>query len=120
LNLGITLNHLNRHIEAIPPLREALRLEPSWAASHLHLGVALVETDQFEEAERALLLAAKSTGPEEVAAHLYLGKLYARTGDFPKGIAELETYLQKAPSAMNADEVRSLIARMKREPRARR
>jgi len=120
LNLGINLNHLEKYAEAAPYLREALRLQPGMLAAHLHLGIALVETDQFSEAERNLLRAVRDEGKEGIGAQLYLGKLYARTGEFTKGIAALELYLQKAPQAANAGEVRELIARMKREMSARR
>jgi predicted Zn-dependent protease len=120
LNLGINLNHLGKHAEAAPYLREALRLQPGMLAAHLHLGIALVETDQFSEAERHLLRAVRDEGKEGIGAQLYLGKLYARTGEFTKGIAALELYLQKVPQAANAEEVRELIARMKREMSARR
>jgi len=120
LNLGITLNHLKKHAEADELFREALRLQPGLLAARLHRGVALVEMEKFKEAEPELLRAAKSEGPESAGAHLYLGKLYARTGEFEKAIAALETYLQKAPGGPNAAEARSLIERLKRELAARR
>ncbi len=120
LNLGITLNHLGKYADAVPRLREALRVEPGLVAAHLHLGIALVETDQFEEAERELTHASKARTEEEILMQqLYLGKLYARTGDFEKAIIAFDTYLQKAPNASNANEVRALIERMKREVAAR-
>ncbi len=119
LNLGATLNHLKRFAEAVTPLRDALRSEPGLVSGHLHLGVALVEIERFEEAEKHLLRATKEPGEEEIPGQLYLGKLYGRTGKFEAGIAALETYLQKAPNAANADEVRGLISRMKKELSAR-
>ena len=120
LNLGITLNRVQKYGEAIPILRELLRLAPNVVAAHAHLGLALTETDQFEEAERELLRAVRTPGPEEVLGQLYLGKLYARTGQFEKGIAALEAYLRKAPHAANAGEVRGLMERMKKELQGRR
>ncbi len=115
LNLGVALNRQRKFADAVPFLREALRLEPGLVAGHLQLGIALVETEQLEEAERELQAAIRKPGEEEVAGLLYLGKLYAMTGAFPKGIESLEKYLVKAPSAPNAGEVRSLIGRMKAE-----
>ncbi len=113
LNLGIDLNHLQKYSEAIRPLRETLRLEPGLVAAHLHLGIALVENDEFDEAEKELTRAAKSTGADEALVQLYLGKLYARTGDFDKSISAFNAYLEKAPGAANSIEVRALIARMR-------
>jgi len=114
LNLGTTLNHLQKYSEAISPLREALRLEPGLVAAHLHLGIALVETDQFKEAEQELTRAGKSPDVSMAMVQLYLGKLYARTGDFEKSISAFNAYLQKAPNAPNAAEVRALIDRIKK------
>src|SRR5262245_24241989 len=57
LNLGITMNHLGKYDDAIAPLREAVRLEAGLAAAHMHLGIALVETDQFAQADKELDLA---------------------------------------------------------------
>ncbi len=112
LNLGITLNHLGRFADAQSPLREGLRLEPGLVAGHAQLGVALVETDQFSDAEKELTRAAKSAGAQEVVVQLYLGKLYARTGDFERSVAALHSYLRLVPHAANAAEVRELIQRM--------
>ncbi len=104
LNLGITLNHLQKYSDAIPPLRETLRL-----------GIALVEIDQFKEAEQELTRASKSSDADESVVQLCLGKLYARTGHFEKSIAAFNAYLQRALNAPNASEVRALIERMKCE-----
>ena len=112
LNLGITLNHLGKYEDAVAPLREAERLEPGLVAAHQHLGIALVETDQFAEAEKQLDLAAKSPHSDKNIVRLYRGKLYARTGDFDKAIAFFNAYLEDAPQASNASEVRALIVRM--------
>lgn len=113
LNMGIALNRQQKFDRAVSYLQEALRLQPGLVAAHLHLGIALVESDQLALAERELLRAARTEGEERVAGHLYLGKLYARTGEFNKGITALETYLTMAPQAANADEVRQLIAKMR-------
>jgi tetratricopeptide (TPR) repeat protein len=113
LNLGITLDHLGKYTDAISTLREALQLEPGLVAAHLYLGVALVETDKFKEAEPELERGAKAGGEDEIVAQLYLGKLYARTGKYDKAVAAFELYLQKAPNAQNANEVRELIKKLR-------
>jgi len=115
LNLGVALNRQQKFADAVPVLQNALRLQPGLTTGHLQLGVALVETEQLAEAERELLLATRRPGDDEAAGLLYLGKLYAITGQFPKGVEALEKYLQKVPAATNAVEVRSLVSRMKSE-----
>jgi tetratricopeptide (TPR) repeat protein len=112
LNLGIARIRLAKYEEAAGPLREALRLEPGLVAAHQNLGAALVETDQFDEGQSELLRAAKSPDADQAMVQFYLGKLYARTGDFDKSIASFNNYLEKAPKAANVNDVRALIARM--------
>jgi Flp pilus assembly protein TadD len=119
LNLGIALNSTGKFADAVVPLREALRLRPDLGPAHQHLGIALVETDQLAEAEQELKKALASSDADEVIVQLYLGKLYARTGDFEKSIAAFNLYLEKSPHAGNAAEVRGLVERMKRELAAR-
>ncbi len=116
LNLGITLNHLERYADAITPLREVLRLEPRLTMAHKHLGIALVETAQYAEAEHELNAVQKVTSAEhDPVVSLYLGQLYARTGQYEKSIAEFNAYLEEAPSASNVEAVRALVAKMQRK-----
>ncbi|MCI0536890.1 MAG: tetratricopeptide repeat protein [Verrucomicrobiales bacterium] len=114
-NLGAVLNRQKKFADAVAPLREAVRLEPGLVLAHVQLGIALVETEQYADAERELKVGTRKPGEEELMGLLYLGKLYALTGKYTEGIASLESYLQKNPSAPNAEEVRKLIGRMKTE-----
>jgi tetratricopeptide (TPR) repeat protein len=120
LNLGMTLNRLGRYSEAVAPLRETLRLEPRLTLAHIHLGIALVETEHYDEAEHELAPVTKVARENEALVDLYLGQLYARTRQFEKSISAFNAYLEKAPNAANAREVRALISRMQHELTARR
>jgi tetratricopeptide (TPR) repeat protein len=115
LNYSIVLEHLGRYREAIPILRKNLRLRPLWVAPKVYLGIALVETDELEEAERLLLrgVATRSSGLEGALVYLYLGKLYAIKGDSEKAIWAWESYLKRDPDSSNAAEVRDQLARMR-------
>jgi tetratricopeptide (TPR) repeat protein len=119
LNVGITRIYLRKYAQAIPALQETLRQDPRILSAHLHLGVALVETDQFNEAERELRMVLESLKEENsltaIRAKMYLGKLYARTGEFEKSLAYFEEYLRLAPWAENADEVRRVMQTMRAE-----
>lgn len=115
LNLGIALIRQNKFADAIPHLQEAVRLQDGLVPAHLNLGFALVETGQFVEAEPHLQRALKGVSADAVLAQMYIGQLYARTGKYEKSIAAFEAYLEKAPNAVNAAEVRSLIERMRKE-----
>lgn len=117
-NLGAALNHQNHFAEAIAPLREALRLRPNLAEAHLQLGAALVETDDLPPARAQLVEAQKELGEKAEAnptLQMYLGELYARTGEFKLAIAAFERYLSLAPDSANSTNIKGLIARMQSE-----
>lgn len=96
-NLGIDLIHATRYEDAIAPLKESLLLQPNRGEAHLQLGAALVETGKYAEAEAELLAAKRIKGPDDAGLQLYLGKLYASTGDFAKAVEAFEAYLKLAP-----------------------
>jgi Flp pilus assembly protein TadD len=116
VNLGSDLVHANKFAEAILPLREALRLKPDQADAHLQLGVALVETDQLVEGELELMAALNAKGPNDSGVQLYLGKLYARKGDYEKAIQAFNTYLRLAPpDTANGPSIRAAVLKMQEE-----
>ncbi|HLW97748.1 MAG TPA: tetratricopeptide repeat protein [Candidatus Acidoferrales bacterium] len=96
-NLGIDLVHQAKYEDAIPPLKESLLLQPTRGEAHLQLGAALVETGKFSEAEAELLAARRNKGADEAGLDLYLGKLYASTGEFPKALEAFDAYLKLVP-----------------------
>jgi tetratricopeptide (TPR) repeat protein len=52
LKLGNSLAQMNRHVEAVPPLSEALRLDPENPSIHRELGLVLQKLGQSAQAER--------------------------------------------------------------------
>ena len=115
-NLGTVLNHENRFADAVTPLQEALRLRPAHAETHLQLGLAFVETDKLFSAREQLLEAEKDFADKaatNATLQMYLGELYARTGDFKLSIAAFERYLTLEPNSANTPAVKNLVERMK-------
>jgi len=112
LNLGICLNHLGRYREATVPLRRVLEQSPNWLTAHVHLGIALLESDDVQEAESHLVRGTKAEGLERALAYLYLGKLYAQTGQIPKAVEAWNVYLQMDPNSPNAERIRALLAQL--------
>jgi len=116
LNLGITLNYLGRYSEAREPLQKVLKLRPQWLATHAYLGIALLETGQVTEAEAHLVRATRADGREQALAYLYLGKLYAQSGEVEKAVAAWNSYLEKDPDSPNARLVRELLTQLGHPP----
>ncbi|HEY8023332.1 MAG TPA: sulfotransferase [Burkholderiaceae bacterium] len=56
-NLGVVLNDLGRHAEAVANLQRAVTLAPDYADGHNNLGVALKSSGRFEEAVQHYRLA---------------------------------------------------------------
>ena len=52
-NLGSNLNALNRHVDAITPLKISLKIDPSNPEIWCNLGLAYYGVDDFERAERS-------------------------------------------------------------------
>jgi tetratricopeptide (TPR) repeat protein len=96
-NFGGSLLMQGRVDEAIPELREALRLEPSHAEAHSNLGVALARRGQIAEAiehhREALHL-----DPRQTQAYSNLGNALLAQGRVSEAIAQFEAALAIAPS----------------------
>lgn len=107
IELGIVLLSLGKREQAADQLREAVRLkETNWAA-HLYLGWALLETDSAQAAghfQRALVL----DEPKAARAHLALARLAQEKGDRSRAVHHLDSYLQLAPEAGDAEAARKL------------
>jgi tetratricopeptide (TPR) repeat protein len=115
-NLGTDQVHAGKYDQAIITLREVLRLQPSRGEAHLQLGAALEETGQYTEAEAELIRAKLDKGADEVGLQLYLGKLYAYTGEFTKSIEAFTAYLKLAPAnSPSFPAIRAAIKRMQDE-----
>lgn len=78
--LGLVLNDAGRSAEAVPPLREALRLDPGNPDLLAGLAVAALNMRDLQESER-LALDALSVAPEHADALNVLGSVRLISGD---------------------------------------
>ena len=99
------LSHLYRfnktdRTEAIRLFREAVALDPEFAAAHAHLAYALCALMPFGNAEdtakavasgRAAAEQAASLDPNEPVAHFALGRLHIFAGEVEMAIGEMQT-----------------------------
>jgi Flp pilus assembly protein TadD len=96
-NFGGSLLVQGRVDEAIPQLREALRIDPAHAEAHSNLGVALARRGQTAEAiehyRESLRL-----DPRQMQAYSNLGNALLSQGRTSEAIAQFETALSLDPT----------------------
>ncbi len=80
----------------IDSLRTAIQLNPGDERTRLALGNALLEAEQFDDAEQALLDAVRAL-PSSGGAHYLLGLTYQRQGKRQDALRELEAALGLNP-----------------------
>jgi Flp pilus assembly protein TadD len=114
LNLGIVLVHKQAFSEASEHLRKAVSLEPNSPAAHLYSGMALAATERLEAAETDFKTAYSLGGPKYGVALYHLGQVYLSRGDHPAALKSFEQYLSVVPDARNAQQVKQLIAMLRR------
>ena len=90
-------------------LREAIRLDPSFADAHLQLGNLYADQKQYADAIGEYVIAAKHS-PDLADAHYRLGQAYVRTGHKDRAQKEFELYQRlRAEHLAEADKQRADI-----------
>ena len=86
-----------------------MKLNGSDAAAHYYLGMTLVSTKQYAEAEKELELAVTNGGDNLALAHKYLGGLYLSSKKNQQAADELEKYLKLDTKAADAERIKGTI-----------
>lgn len=113
INYGIVLTCQNKFKEAEVELRKAIKLDEKSAVAHYYLAYSVANQSRFDEGEKEFLNAIKLGGDLMKEAHRYLAIIYSSRGDKKHQIAELETYLQLAPNVTDAEQLRTLLQKLK-------
>lgn len=95
--LGQALRGLGKPEEAVYLHMKAIALEPRRAAAHLHLGMALADTKQFDWSQRALETAAE-LAPDAPQPHLFLAQIHEQVRKDP---AAAQRHMAKAVELRN-------------------
>lgn len=112
-NRGIVLFTMKRYGEAAPVLRKAVEMKDDQAVGHYFFGQTLANMGRFDEAEKELLASVKLGGDEMKEAHRYLAILYSSRNEKKRAADELETYLRLAPTTPDADQLRTVLNKLK-------
>jgi tetratricopeptide (TPR) repeat protein len=97
-NLGIVHQERGQHEKAVAQFREAIRLDPAYAAPRILLGASLLALGRVSEARSQLEKAVK-LAPREPHARLQLARVEERAGDW---VGVVEQY--RALREMKPDE----------------
>jgi Tfp pilus assembly protein PilF len=90
-------------------LRQALKANSNSPTGHYYLGLILIKSRQYSEAQQEMESAIANGGQDLALAHKYLGGLYM-SSNRPKDAADqLEKYLELDPKAADAEKIRGTI-----------
>lgn len=112
LNLGIVMVEQKRYRDAIDELSQAVTVDSSQPAAHLFWGIAALDMNDLEVAERELVKALLLGGPQYSNAHYYFAHVYLKTGRREEASRELKMFLQNAPAGEMAAQARALLQQL--------
>jgi choline-sulfatase len=114
LNLGVARTRQKRWTEAIPALKQAIRLQPDSMIAHYHVGVALYETGDLKTAAGHFEIVA-SRMPKFADARYSLGSVYARIDRVADATRELRAALDLEPRHFRANLLFGRILTLQRQ-----
>jgi tetratricopeptide (TPR) repeat protein len=83
------------------------------ADAYFYNAAANFQLNKIDDAQKSALKAEQIALPARFPqVHLLLGEIFARKNDYPTAISELNTYLELAPNASNAEQVRVHLAKL--------
>jgi tetratricopeptide (TPR) repeat protein len=90
-------------------------LDPlNYADAYFYNAVANYKLNKIEDAEKSGLKAEHILLTRFPQLHLLLAEIFARKNDYTTAISEIQTYLELAPHAKNADQVRAQLAKLEK------
>jgi Flp pilus assembly protein TadD len=95
-NLGIVYERRGKREQALAQFRQAIRLEPDYAAPRALMGSLLLAMGKTPEAARELAIAVKLQ-PKDPLLREQLAKAYGREEDYPRVLEQLQVLEQLAP-----------------------
>lgn len=119
-NIGSTLlsdkkaDEANQKLAAAEAqLREAIKLNSPGPYAHYYLGMTLVKTRKYDEAQTELEVTVKNGGANIALAHRFLGGLYQRAHKDKEAADEFEAYLKLDPKVKDAETIKSIIQKLR-------
>jgi predicted Zn-dependent protease len=99
------MNHMTGYVLDLDPL--------DYAEVYFYNSVANYQVNHIDAAEKSGLKAEHlDLRPRFPQLHLLLAEIFARKNNYPSAISEIQTYLDLAPNAKDADQVRQRLAKL--------
>lgn len=115
VNLGAALRYEGRPDEAVPHLREALRICPGHVQAHRNLGAILLEQGRLDDAI-VHFRAAVGLQPNNASTHFYLGLALEQRGQLEEAAAHYRKAAALAPERLEASRCLARIAARRSDP----
>ncbi|MGH9815004.1 MAG: tetratricopeptide repeat protein [Candidatus Acidiferrales bacterium] len=111
---GLGIAHLGRgeYGQAVTLLQRAGQ-RSSNADVEYHLGLALLESGRWDEAEPVLARVAAGNNQHSALADFVLGQIYQRRGDHARGLVSFESFLRSRPKGPEAALAREMIRELR-------
>lgn len=113
VNHGIVMFRLKRFAEAETRLRAALKAKERSAVARFYLGRTFASQKQYDAAEKEFRTSIDIGGDEMKEAHRMLASMFLDREDYKRALTELEIYLRLAPTATDAEQLRSVVSELK-------
>ena len=110
---GVALHGKGRYGDAVVRFEKALALAPADQRALLAMATSLLELERGKEALRAAEKVAR-INPRSARAHLIIGSVKQNDGEKEAAIDAYEKYLELAPQAQYAKDVRRVLEGMRR------
>lgn len=107
-NMGLVEMERRHYNEAISLLKQAIGIDSTRPVARLWIGIAKLELGDLEAAETELTRALIMGGPDCVAAHYHLGRIYFNRGDLNAAARWVQAYIQLAPRGEFITEAKAL------------
>jgi tetratricopeptide (TPR) repeat protein len=86
-----------------------LKINSTSPTGHYYLGLILIKSRNYTEAQKEMELAIANGGDGLALAHKYLGGLYMSANRNKDAADHLEKYLELEPKAKDADQIKTTI-----------
>jgi len=116
INLGLLMVDMKRYDEAITALENGMKVDDTFPMAHLKLGEALMakQPPDYDRAEKEMTRAIELGKRDFVQVRQHLFNLNLRRQRLDKAAEQLEAYLKEAPDAPDAEQVRQMLAKVKK------